>query len=383
MLEDLIIYTPMYVTFFWAVVLLVSKRAKNQARFFLGIFMFIAFLLYLSHAHYFNKTISGFQFFEPLYVFASLSVYPLYFWYIKLLTVETVIKPKNLLMLLPALIFGLASMLLYQLMDEADILIYIKEFVFEKKPTLTLTPKMMAQKIVFDTSRLVFLVQVLYLLYYGRKLIITYQDKISNFYSNLEDRSILWANYLLYAIVATSVLSIIFNILGREVFLDMPILLLIPSLLFSVLLFLIGYLGNLQNYTVIDLKLDEQTEQVPEPQNGNNEKLKKRLIALFENEKSHLNINLKITHVADMLNSNRTYVSKLINTEFSCTFSEFVNRYRVEEAKRLLCDESSKDFSLDYVAEKSGFGSMVNFMRVFREIEGITPGRFRENMEQK
>lgn len=379
MLEDLIIYTPMYVTFFWAVLLLVSKRRRNLARFFLGIFMFAAFMLYLSHAHYFNKSISGFQVFEPLYVFASLSVYPLYFWYIKLLTVETVLKPKNLLILLPALLFALASILLFQVMDEAEKLTFIQGYFFEKNTMLNLTPKMMAQKIVFETSRVVFSVQVLHLLFFGRKLIIRYQNKISNFYSNLEDRSMLWANYLLYAIVATSVLSIIFNFLGRGVFLDMPILLIIPSLLFSVLLFLIGYLGNLQNYTVIDLKLDEQTEQLQEQPNGNNEKLKKRLIALFENEKSHLNTNLKITHVADMLNSNRTYVSKLINTEFKCTFSEFVNRYRVEEAKRLLSDESSKDFSLDYVAEKSGFGSMVNFMRVFREIEGITPGRYREN----
>jgi YesN/AraC family two-component response regulator len=109
--------------------------------------------------------------------------------------------------------------------------------------------------------------------------------------------------------------------------------------------------------------------------------LKEKLIELFLNEEVYKNPELKITQVSEMLSTNRTYISKLINTEFSCTFSEFVNRYRVEEAKQLLGKETSKGYSLDYIAEKSGFGSMVNFMRVFREIEGITPGRYRANNE--
>jgi AraC-like DNA-binding protein len=48
------------------------------------------------------------------------------------------------------------------------------------------------------------------------------------------------------------------------------------------------------------------------------------------------------------------------------------------EAKRLLLEESTKMISLDYVSEKSGFGSLSTFIRVFKESEGITPGRFRD-----
>jgi len=113
MFKDLIIYTPMYVTLFWAMVLLSSKRSTNLAKHFLGVFMILTFFVYLSHAVYFKKYSEIFFYFDTLYNFASLSVYPLYFWYIKLLTVDTRINLKNLRLFLPALLFGLATLVTY------------------------------------------------------------------------------------------------------------------------------------------------------------------------------------------------------------------------------------------------------------------------------
>lgn len=378
MLEDLIIYTPMYVTLFWAVVLLITKRENNRAKFFLGIFMLAAFLLYLSHAHFFKKAISVFHYFDPIYMFASLSVYPLYYWYIRLLSVESTYRKINLLMLLPGFLLAVASFIIYQLMSDGEKISYFNNYLFKKEQVTQLSFLMKVQRTVYLTSRIVFVIQVLVLLFDGRKLIIRYQKNIANFYSNLENRSILWVKYMFYSIVVTSLMSISFNILGRSFFLDVPFLLLIPSLVFSVLLFFIGLQGYMQNHTVYDLQLDELHSETIVVKKVNSERLKEKLIELFVHGKVYKNSDLKITQVSEMLNTNRTYLSKLINTEYSCTFSEFVNRYRVEEAKRLLCEETSRSYSLDYISEKSGFGSMVNFMRVFREIEGRTPGNFRE-----
>ena len=378
MLEDLIIYTPMYVTLFWAVILLITKREHNRAKFFLGVFMFAAFLLYLSHAHFFKKAIGVFHYFDPIYMFASLSVYPLYYWYIRLLSVEPTYRRLNLLMLLPGFLLATTSFVIYQLMSEGERITYFNNYLFNKEHVTQLSVLMKVQRTIYLISRIIFVIQVLVLLFDGRKLIIRYQKNIANFYSNLENRSILWVKYMLYSIVVTSLMSISFNLLGRSFFLDVPFLLLIPSLLFSVLLFFIGFQGYMQNHTVYDLQLDELQSETVVVKKVNSEKLKEKLIELFLHEEVYKNSDLKITQVSEMLSTNRTYISKLINTEFSCTFSEFVNRYRVKEAKRLLCDETSKSYSLDYISEKSGFGSMVNFMRVFREIEGKTPGNFRE-----
>jgi AraC-like DNA-binding protein len=378
MLEDLVIYTPMYITLFWAIVLLITKRENNRAKFFLGVFLFTAFLLYLSHAHFFKKHIASFQYFDSIYMFSSLSVYPLYYWYIRLLSVETNYRQKNLLLLLPGVLLALASFVIYRLMGDEEKLLYITGYVFKEQQITELTKLMQIQRAIYVVSRIIFIVQVLVLLFHGRKLIINHQKNIANFYSNLENRSILWVKYMLYSIVVTSLMSLVFNLVGRSFFLDLPEILMIPSLVFSILLFFIGVQGYMQNHTVYDLQLDVLQGEAVTTKKINTNKLKEKLIELFLHEKVYKNPDLKITQISEMLNTNRTYISKLINTEFSCTFSEFVNRYRVKEAKQLLCEESSKNYSLDYIAEKSGFGSMVNFMRVFRDIEGTTPGKYRE-----
>ncbi|HSO89057.1 MAG TPA: helix-turn-helix domain-containing protein [Draconibacterium sp.] len=378
MAEDLIIYTPMYVTFFWAVVLLISKRENNRAKFFLGIFMFVAFLLYLSHAHFFKKAILTFHIFDPVYIFASLSVYPLYYWYIKLLSVETSYKWRNLRLLTPAVLFTFTTIVVYLLMSESERQTYLNELLLNRDKHSSDSKLISMQKTIYMISRIVFIVQVLYFLIKGQKLIKLYNRQIANFYSNLESRSILWVNYILYSMLITAILSIIFNILGRSFFMESPFFLLIPSLIFSVLLFFIGFLGYMQNHTVVDLEIEVMQSENPAQKNYNTNKLNEKLLDLFITEAIYKNPDLKITDISERLHTNRTYISKHINTEFSCTFNDFVNRYRIDEAKKLLTEESSKNYSLNYISEKSGFGSMGSFMRVFKDFEGITPGQFRE-----
>jgi AraC-like DNA-binding protein len=378
MFEDIIIYTPMYVTFFWAVVLLISKRDENRAKFFLGVFMFIAFLLYFSHAIFFKEFVKLYGFIDPIYIFCSLSVYPLYYWYIKLLAVESQYKWNNLKLLIPAFVFSVALFVIYRIMSEDERMDYILGFLFRTKPEVTFTSTMTLQKYVYLASRLVFVFQVVYFLIHGLRLVHNYNKQISNFYSNLEARSLLWVNFILYSLVITSIMSITFGIIGRSFFSENSLLLLIPSVIFSVLLFFIGLLGYMQNHTVVDLEKEEMVDSYDNLKTNSTEKLNEKLLELFTKEAVYKHPDLKITQVSEMLHTNRTYISKHINNHFSCTFNDFVNQYRIEEAKRLLTDKSTNSYSLNFVCEKSGFGSMGTFMRVFKDMVGVTPGQFRE-----
>ncbi|HKI88491.1 MAG TPA: helix-turn-helix domain-containing protein [Draconibacterium sp.] len=379
MYRDLIIYTPMYVTFFWAVVLLTTTSKNNRAKYFLGIFMVAAFFVYLSHAVFFNQNHSAYIFFDPVYTFASLSVYPLYYLYIKLLTIETEYKWRNLRLLIPAMLLSVISATIYLIMSPAEREMYLTEFLLREGNTGVYPLLLQLQKGVFILSRLVFTVQVILFLVLGRKLVIRYNKHVANFYSNLESKTIVWVNLLLYSFVITSVMSIVFNVLGRSVFLNSVSLLLIPSLIFSVLLFFIGLQGYMQNHTVVNLIEDAKQQPEKNLKEYNQNQLKEKLMELFVVEKIYRNSDLKITQISMKLQTNRTYVSQLINNEFNCSFSEFANEYRVIEAKKLLVDQTYKNYSLDYISETVGFGSLNTFMRVFKELEGITPGRFRDD----
>lgn len=378
MVKDLIIYTPMYVTLFWAVVLLSSKSSINRAKHFLGVFMILAFFVYLSHAVYFKKHNEVFSYFDPVYILASLSVFPLYYWYIKLLTVDTEVYLKNLRLLLPALVLSFAVLVIYWLMSRQERMIYVDKFLLNEDINADETFLVKVQEGIFILSRLVFTFQVVFFLIYGSRLVVRYNQRIANFYSNLESKTIVWVNLLLLSFVITSLMSIVFNLVGRSVFFDSPYLLTIPSVVFSGLLFLIGMQGYMQNHTVVDLVIDEKQYSGDNLRKGNREKLKEKLLELFDKEEVYKNPELKITQVCRRLATNRTYVSNLINNEFKCTFSDYVNGYRIGEAKKLLKDNKLRTYSLNYISERVGFGSLNSFIRIFKRHEGVTPGRFRD-----
>ena len=383
MWHDLVIYTPMYVTAFWAFVLLFTPIKKNRAKYFLGLFMVAAFFLYFSHTLFFKQQFIVYLILDPVYMFTSLSVYPLYYWYIKLLTEETELKIKNIRLLFPGFFLAAITLVIYLAMPRIERIQYLQNFLLERNNLNELSLLSKIQALVFLLGRVVFSVQVVFFLILGRKLVIRYNNHISNFYSNLEDKTILWVNYLLYSFVATSTMSIVFNIIGRSVFIEYPAWLLLPSFIFSVLLFFIGFLGYMQNHSVMEFQEDEKQEPAIQQNSWNFEQLSSELLQLFESGKIYLEPNLKITHVCAKLNSNRTYISRLINNEFNATFNEFVNRYRVEEAKKILQNDSSQKFSLNHISESAGFGSASSFNRIFKDLVGLTPGQYREEIIRK
>lgn len=82
--------------------------------------------------------------------------------------------------------------------------------------------------------------------------------------------------------------------------------------------------------------------------------------------------------MARQLGTNRTYVSKLINTRREMSFSDFVNDYRVRYSEMILTSSDYFSLSLEEIALKSGFSSTSSFYRSFVKKNGIPPGKYRE-----
>lgn len=103
------------------------------------------------------------------------------------------------------------------------------------------------------------------------------------------------------------------------------------------------------------------------------------IIRLMEEDKLFLDEDFDVNKLADKLNTNRTYISKIINGKTGDSFVKFVNTYRVNEAKRLLLDEKNKKLTLEAIGKLSGFKSSATFYRVFKLETGVTPSFFVKN----
>lgn len=87
--------------------------------------------------------------------------------------------------------------------------------------------------------------------------------------------------------------------------------------------------------------------------------------------------NSRLDKVAANLKISERVLSQIVQEEWRCTFSDWINHLRVEKAKRLLHDTRYDHLTIDAIGQESGFTSRVSFYTVFRAATGCTPKNFK------
>lgn len=100
---------------------------------------------------------------------------------------------------------------------------------------------------------------------------------------------------------------------------------------------------------------------------------------VMDTEKPYLQTDLKVADLAAMVGISSHKLSQFFSQHKGHTFYDYVNRFRVEEFKRLVKDEKNRSLTLSAMAEKAGFSSRASFFRHFKNIEGISPGEYLKN----
>lgn len=84
--------------------------------------------------------------------------------------------------------------------------------------------------------------------------------------------------------------------------------------------------------------------------------------------------------VAEHLHMNASYFSVLFKEQTGLTFSEFVTRRRVQRAKELL---AGTRLTINEISERTGYQTAKYFVKVFRSLEGVSPGQYRKSVSEK
>ena len=121
----------------------------------------------------------------------------------------------------------------------------------------------------------------------------------------------------------------------------------------------------------------EEEEEEEEAKTESGTEYREKLEQWMQTEKPYLNPEFRLSDLRQVLPLNRTYLSQLINTEYDCTFYQFVTNYRIDEAKRLM--KEKPDLKMQDIAEQCGFSSPVVFSRIFTRETGMTPREWSAN----
>lgn len=217
---------------------------------------------------------------------------------------------------------------------------------------------------------------------YSFYLIQKHQKNIKKFSSNTSEINLSWLQKILYC-----------NIFLASIFLLDMIFKCIEfvNLCYFIGLFYIGFnaLKQKEIFPFTDEnKLDIQNS-VYEVDNNIIEKkklltdiqlneTKAKLIKWLENEKPFLNSEISLVQLATSLTVKPHVLSYVINEGFNENFNQLINRYRIEEAKKLILDSKYDNLSILGIGFEVGFNSKSSFNHTFKKNTGLTPNEFKK-----
>lgn len=108
----------------------------------------------------------------------------------------------------------------------------------------------------------------------------------------------------------------------------------------------------------------------------NYETIVKKAREIVERNQLHLKEHITLPSLAEQIGTNPKYLSQAINHFLGLNFTDFINIYRVEEAKKQLVDSNNKVLTLEAIGNMCGFNSKSAFFRAFKKATGMTPNQY-------
>ena len=128
----------------------------------------------------------------------------------------------------------------------------------------------------------------------------------------------------------------------------------------------------------LEIEENEKTMEVS-PQIGIDAEVVEAILEkllLFETKKSFIKYG-KLKEVADHLNTNSTYLSKIVNTHKACSFGNYIHKLRINEAVlQLNSNPVLKTYTIDAISKEFGYNSVESFSRAFKKIIGNKPSEY-------
>jgi AraC-like DNA-binding protein len=374
----------------WAIIILLGAAQGL----FLSVYLFaksenrnankwLAFLLTVISLHLieYAADITGITLQYPFFIAITYPLLfcmgPLYYIYCRCLLDKSYrITFKTILHFFPSLIVLLMMMPFYSMSGEAKVnfMSGIAQGGIIKIP---------AGQLIFMG---VHVVQTVAYIFAAYKFIRKKEEELKDFSSDVfVVKKLEWLNafnlyFSVYFLLYFTVVVLLTFINSYQVELDYLLL-----LITAISIYAIGYaaISNPEIFKAIpgvDLQSMKLKKEAPinnsENSNGFPE-LKEKLLQCMDSNKPYLKSDLKISELADLLSVPAYQLSQLINDELLVNFYDFINKYRVEEAKKLLTGDT-RNYKILAIAYEVGFNSKATFNRVFKKFTGLTPSGFKE-----
>ena len=185
-------------------------------------------------------------------------------------------------------------------------------------------------------------------------------------YSNIDDIDVSWLKPVFFFAIVSQ-LAWLFTSLYATVTTD--IVYYVSAILMW--LMVLHYSWNFRPI-VVEKEIEQPQNMQRNPSSAIVEGMLERIV---EEQQLYLVKNLTLTDLAAAMGTNRTYVSNYLSQVRGQAFYDYINQIRIEKKSVPLLREHP-EYTLDYVANESGFASISTFRRAFLKLTGKTPRQF-------
>lgn len=107
--------------------------------------------------------------------------------------------------------------------------------------------------------------------------------------------------------------------------------------------------------------------------------LKVKIVRVLLKKKKYKDKDYSAKLLAEELKTNTRYISAVVNVCFNMNYTSLVNKYRVEEAKKLLAGKRYRNLKMEEISDMVGFSNRQSFYASFYKFTGITPRKYRND----
>lgn len=211
-----------------------------------------------------------------------------------------------------------------------------------------------------------------------------YQQLIHQEVSNTEDVNISWVRFFMTIFLFINILFFI-GLFAAIHFNTNGWLPRITALVFSLSVYALGYKGILQREIFDTHTVDAQQKSLSSTSTveirKSDRQLIDRILEYMTERRPYLDAELTLSKLAQEVGISRSQLSQLINDGLGDNFYDFVNKYRVEEVKKLMTDPKMQNYNMLGIALEAGFKSKSTFNLIFKRFTGLTPTEYRKNLQ--
>lgn len=222
---------------------------------------------------------------------------------------------------------------------------------------------------------------ILVYMYFCLKLLGIFENKLREFYSSVEKRNLGWLKVVVYAFIFMWLIDL--TDLIFMLFLDVnyfnPYTALISvsiNFIFANLLFL----QSLKHPEIITGEVngsEKSKYEYSKLDDKRKEEYLKNLELIFKTKKPYLSPNLTLDELSNISKIPARQISQIINESLNKNFYDYINGFRIEEAKKILSEHSKTKKTILEILYEVGFNSKSVFNTAFKRQTGLTPSEFK------